>query len=203
MHLLSPSSSPSRWSWRPGSHANTTISDTPKSLSGLLAVHLRRGDFIGHCQFLGEWHARYNSWNAFESYVDKFPDPDSGVDAETMKKTYAQHCIPSVGQLVERLRVVRSEWDAAHGTKQQDGEKLIGSLKRVYVMTNAEEAYRTELKALLRADGWEAVSTSMDMEVRKAEVEVEMTADMMIGQLAEVFVGNGVSTHFVCDPLLG
>lgn len=158
----------------------------PSTISGVVAVHLRRGDFLEHCTKLAGWHTTYNSWNTFDGFPDRFPSHAEvdALDDEARVRLYMRHCLPSAAQMAERLGVVRGEWEEKEGR----------ALRRVYVMTNAEEAYRSELSEALRADGWDGVAMSVDLEVRRAEVEVEMSADMMIGQLAEVFVGNGVSS---------
>ncbi|KAG9003015.1 hypothetical protein FRB93_011302 [Tulasnella sp. JGI-2019a] len=161
---------------------------TPKTISGVVAVHLRRGDFLEHCNKLAGWHTMYNSWNTFEGFPDRFPShAEVGqMDDEARIKLYMEHCLPTVDQMVVRLRAVRAEWAEKHPEAT--------TLKRVYVMTNAEKSYRNELREKLKEEGWEGVTMSMDLEVKKAEIEVEMTADMMIGQLAEVFIGNGFSS---------
>ncbi|KAG8888710.1 hypothetical protein FRB98_006967 [Tulasnella sp. 332] len=158
------------------------------TISGVVAIHLRRGDFLEHCKNLAGWRTMYNSWNTFDGFRDRFPSrvEVGRMDNETRLRLYMEHCLPTVQQMVDRLKAVRSEWIEGHPEAD--------ALKRVYVMTNAEAAYRSELSEKLRADGWDGVTMSVDLEVRKAETEVVLTADMMIGQLAEVFVGNGFSS---------
>lgn len=157
-----------------------TFSPVPRTLKGLVAVHLRRGDYIGHCKWLAYLQSEYNGWNAFPSYIDQF-------DAEERKNEdlFMRKCLPTPTQIIERLRVVKEEYEAAHG----EGHELT----RVYVLNNAEELFRMDLEKGLKDDGWEAVHMTLDLDVEKGEKEVDMAADMMIAQLAEVFVGNGVS----------
>ncbi|KAG8905825.1 hypothetical protein FRB99_008190 [Tulasnella sp. 403] len=154
-------------------------------LSGLMALHLRRGDFIEHCRNLCWWSANYNSWNSFPESLDKFPTP-SDIPPEEKENTYLKHCLPAVSQIVERVRTVKRQWEA----KSTDDKPR--RLNKLYFLTNAEKSFRTELRTRLLAEGWDSVSMSQDMLINKAEKEVDMAADMMVAQLAEVFVGNGV-----------
>lgn len=166
-------------------------SPVPKTLKGLVAVHLRRGDFEQHCKWLAYLHAEYNGWNAFPTYVDRFDDEEERKDEEK----FIQRCLPTPTQLVERLRVIKREWEAVHG---KEGHELT----RVYVLNNAEELFMMDLKQGLMDDGWEAVHGTLDMDVGRKGREVDMVADMMIAHLAEVFVGNGVSAHCFVASLL-
>lgn len=177
MHRITGNSSPLRFLPFQGS-------SMPQTIPGLVAVHIRRGDFIEHCKNLAWWKAGYSGWNRFEEFQDKWP-PSSELeemDEHVRWDMYMEHCLPSAEQLVRRLDVVRTEAES-RGVK----------LTRVYVLTNEKGAYKKELEEKLVADGWDGVAMSPDLEVKKAEREVVMTADMMIAQMAEVFLGNGVS----------
>lgn len=165
--------------------------DPPKDFTGLVALHLRRGDFKEHCPNLSSWRSVFNGWNQFPEFLDKFGDPwNMGTDDERLQN-YLLHCLPTVDQVLTKLRAVKRHWEK-NGTKENPRQ-----LKRVYMLTNAEEAFRNELKIRLLEEGWEHVSTSFDMLIKKDEVEVDMAADMMIAQKAEVFIGNGVGRRLV------
>src|SRR5579863_5504126 len=47
----------------------------PTPLSGLLALHIHRGDFIEHCLHLANWTPRYNE---FPELPDRFSPPSPG-----------------------------------------------------------------------------------------------------------------------------
>ncbi|KAG9018296.1 hypothetical protein FRB90_011626 [Tulasnella sp. 427] len=181
MHLFGDVS---RWddpSSRPRTKPTTDI-------PGLLALHLRRGDFIPHCDNLAHWRATWSGWNSFSGFRDRFPltfEQVSNMTYEERLPYYMPHCLPSVEEVVYRLHVVRREWELG-------GEER--KLKRAYLLTNAEKVYKDELRERLLADGWEHVAMTSDLLVQKPEVEVDLAADMMIGQYAEVFVGNGFSS---------
>lgn len=98
---------------------------------------------------------------------------------------YLPRCLPTVEEVVYRLHIVRGEWELGG----RDGDR---KLKRAYLLTNAEPEYKKELRERLMADGWEHVAMTSDLLIEQPEVEVDLAADMMIGQYAEVFVGNGV-----------
>ncbi|KIO32676.1 hypothetical protein M407DRAFT_18435 [Tulasnella calospora MUT 4182] len=183
MHLFGDVS---RWddpSYRPRNAPST-------GLPGLLATHLRRGDFVEHCDNLCHWHAVWGGWNSFPSYRDKFPltlAQAANITYEERLPYYMPHCLPTVEEVVYRLHIVRREWELG----APSGER---KLKRAYLLTNAEPKYKAELKERLMADGWEHVAMTSDLLIEQPEVEVDLAADMMIGQHAEVFVGNGFSS---------
>jgi len=153
----------------------------PEVIPGLLALHLRRGDFIPHCDNLRDWRANFVGWTKFPEYVDKF-DPY----AEDRDENYQRHCLPSVTGVLEKVRAVKRDWEG----KQSNGSRR---LSRVYILTNAEPAFLDELKQGLFAEGWESIATTFDVVIEPSEVEISMVADMMIAQISEVFIGNGVS----------
>jgi len=148
------------------------------TLPGLVAVHLRRGDFKGHCKYLIRWNAEYMGFNRFPDMLDKF-DSSKDRPAEVLRQYYMQHCMPDVDQVVERLRTVRM---ANPG------------LNRVYALTNGKVSWITELKDALRENGWVDVTSSLDLQLDSAQKHVSMAVDMAIAEKAEVFLGNGFSS---------
>jgi hypothetical protein len=70
------------------------------------------------------------------------------------------------------------------------------NLKNVYIMTNAAVEWIEELKEeLRRVAKWGKISSSRELKLRKEEKYVAQSVDMLIGQKAQVFVGNGVRTR--------
>lgn len=148
-------------------------------LDGLLAVHLRRGDFLEHCPNLCRWGAAFNAFNDFPEFLDQWEFP-KGTDDERMD-LYLKRCIPTYDQITEKIRAVL---DSPAGK----------GLKNVYVMTNGKGEWLSGLKTTLRnMHDWEHISTSRDLTWTHEQKYVSQTTDMMIGQRAQVFIGNGVS----------
>jgi len=68
-------------------------------------------------------------------------------------------------------------------------------LKNVYIMTNGQVPWLQELKAaLLKAHRWNQVASSRDLKLNWEQKYVAQTVDMMIGERAQVFIGNGWSS---------
>ncbi|KAI0964551.1 hypothetical protein AcW1_001343 [Taiwanofungus camphoratus] len=68
-------------------------------------------------------------------------------------------------------------------------------LQNVYIMTNAPTSWVDKLKAaLLRTNYWDNVASSRDLLVNLEQKYVKQAVDMLIGQRAQVFVGNGFSS---------
>lgn len=167
----------------------------PHNLKGLLAVHIRRGDFYKPCMDRLKYNSEYNGWNSFPDYPDVFDPPPalqsaaSPLTSSPRADSYARHCYPTLDQIVDRINLVRDEWH------QQTGQVL----DRVYVMTNAKREFLAELKRRLTTAmpeptdrSWKAVVTTKDLSVPNYSAEVIVGADMLIGEKAEVFIGNGV-----------
>ena len=174
-------------------------------LPGLLAVHIRRGDYERHCARLAAWGSLYMGFNEFPGLPDTFDprpyaspsaapnasraaaadaDADAPPQGETRLGYYMRHCLPSAAQVAARLHAVRAAHPA--GTA--------GGLRRVFVLTNAGWAWRRALERALRADGWADVRAGADLVLDAEQRYVAMAVDMAIAERAEVFVGNGVRT---------
>ncbi len=149
-------------------------------LPGLIALHIRRGDFKEHCTNLAGWNTRYNGLNSFPELPDKFVPPYDAPDEEKVS-VYHKHCYPSIEQIIEKVK------------HEQQGRHL----NRVYIMSNGERGWLKDLKAALRQVGeWDSITTSRDMTYTREQKYVAQSLDMYIGQRAEVFVGNGVRFGF-------
>lgn len=152
-------------------------------IPGLLALHIRRGDFREHCANLARWGSGFEANNDFAEMPDKFGyPPDTDDDARIALQR--PHCYPSVAEIVQRAVAERA-------TQHAQGH---APLTDVYIMTNGADEWIAELKAALRASGgWRTVASSRDLQVNWEQKFVKQAVDMLIGQRAQVFVGNGVS----------
>ena len=66
-------------------------------------------------------------------------------------------------------------------------------LRNVYIMSNGEREWLADLKAALsRSGGWDRIVTSRDMVLTLEQKYVSQSMDMLIGQRAQVLIGNGV-----------
>ena len=181
-HVIHPSLS----SFTPSSFSPYS---SPTPLSGLLALHIRRGDFIEHCLNLANWTSRYTAYNEFPGLPDRFSPPPfpSGGQIPEERARYRAHCFPDMEQIISRVREVRAS--------------LLSTtrLTRVYVMTNGRPEWLQELKDALQADAerehldrWEQITTSRDLRLTSEQRHNGQAIDMAIGQRAEVLLGNGV-----------
>ncbi|TDL18006.1 hypothetical protein BD410DRAFT_775400 [Rickenella mellea] len=156
-----------------------------KPIHGLLAVHIRRGDYIDHCWYLAHYAATFQGWNTFPEYVDKFQVPagvaNGTVTPEAME-VYMEHCLPNHAQVLAKIASVRQTPEAK-------------GLKHIFIMTNAKADWANELKDKLMAQGgWDTVTTSRDMHLSWEQKFISQAVDMLIGQRAQVFIGNGWSS---------
>ena len=166
----------------------TSNAERYTELPGLLVLHLRRGDYEGHCEHLAKWSSSFLAFNGLPQ-LEQFDPPAGGTWGENTPENHAvyrEHCFPSVAQIVARVREVQRS-DAAHG------------LDKVYIMTNGAVPWVEELKAALKSLGnFKHVASSRDLVLNWEQKYVAQAMDMLVGQRAQVFIGNGVS----CPTLL-
>ncbi|KAJ7024495.1 hypothetical protein C8F04DRAFT_1131254 [Mycena alexandri] len=147
-------------------------------LNGLLALHVRRGDYESWCNNAYRNRMSFTGFNSFPQLPDKYTPPgrhDSAADAEITRS----HCLPSIAEIVEKVLAVSEP-----------------HITRVYVMTNAPRPWLVDLKGnLSTARHWpDGVGTSRDLELSWEEKFVAEAVDMYVGQRAEKFIGNGFSS---------
>ncbi|KAK0496471.1 hypothetical protein EDD18DRAFT_207437 [Armillaria luteobubalina] len=163
---------------------NPVSSSSPNLMSGVVAVHLRRGDYSGHCLYLSKHGTAYQGMNQYPGIVDRF-DPSTPPPDSDSYHHYLPHCLPTIPEIVERLCIIRAE-----------NPHL--SLTKVYLLSNGRRWWLDELWAELRADGWspvrEGLGSSQDLSLTREEQYVSGAVDMAIAEKAEVFVGNGFSS---------
>jgi hypothetical protein len=98
---------------------------------------------------------------------------------------YLKACFPTTEQIVEKVRDVLADQKHLYGSAKE--------LKSIYVMTNGDMEWLHQLKeALKQVKKWDAIGTSRDMELSWEAKPVAQAVDMLIGQRAQVFIGNGV-----------
>lgn len=166
-------------------------------IPGLLVLHIRRGDFVDHCRHLANWSSDWNGFNKFATLPDKFRTPHDGGNGQTTEANvqyYLQRCFPTIEQIVERVRQVLVDQKKIYGRTKE--------LKRVYIMTNGDKAWLSDLKeALMGIKKWDSVTSSRDLQLSWEAKPVAQAMDMLVGQRAQVFIGNGVS-HFLSVAVL-
>ncbi|KAH9960236.1 hypothetical protein BGW80DRAFT_82001 [Lactifluus volemus] len=174
---------------------NSTPSDfipssSPATLSGLLSLHIRRGDYLGHCKGLANWSSHFSGFNEFPELPDRFfpPDVSSWGNASSEEHArYRAHCFPEIEQIVARVREVRTSLLPTT------------TLSRVYVLTNGRPWWLQQLKDALLEDAqkegldeWEHITTTRDLDLTGQQRHNSQAVDMAIAQRSEVFLGNGV-----------
>jgi GDP-fucose protein O-fucosyltransferase len=167
-----------------------TPSSVPAPLSGLLALHIRRGDYLEHCNFIANWSASFMGFNEFPELPDRFSPPavnSRGNASLEEHARYRAHCFPEIEQIVARVHEVRASLLPTT------------TLTRVYVLTNGPPQWLRKLKRALqedarrrRVDEWKSIGTSRDLRLTVEQRHNSHAVDMAIGQRAEVFLGTGV-----------
>ncbi|KAF5321801.1 hypothetical protein D9619_000051 [Psilocybe cf. subviscida] len=179
-----PTISPSLSTSQPSEYPQATTDDN--TITGLLAVHLRRGDYKHHCVYLSEKNFDYQGINRLPGIPDTFNTPheqapfvtassfsprrrsssQTRLEATQVKLDhYFQHCLPTIPQIVQRLHDIRDEYQSTHfhNSSSLPGSYRAYALRDVYVLTNGWPSFAQDLRAQLLADGWESVVGTPDM----------------------------------------
>lgn len=157
----------------------------PNVVEDLMAVHVRRGDYDGHCKYLEKWSVPYMGWNQMPGLSDPFVPPTHSKAGANLD-IYMKHCWPSIDRIAERVEEIKKEWEMERGA---------GRLAKLYILTNGDKSWLNQLKAKLRESGtWHLVLTSRDIGLTFEQKYVGQAIDMAIAERAAVFVGNGVSS---------
>lgn len=161
-----------------------TPDDPYPVIPGLLALHIRKGDFEQHCRGLAEWGSTWTGFNQLPQLIDRFDSPPRPSDdnvTQAIYDAYAKSCYPSIEQIVQKVT------DAKNTRAGKD-------LSNIYIMTNGKDPWLSELKKALHKSGkWKRISSSREMRVKWEQKFVAQSIDMAVGQRADVFIGNGVS----------
>ncbi|KAG8877185.1 hypothetical protein FRB97_003611 [Tulasnella sp. 331] len=165
------------------------LSAVPTILHGTLAIHLRRGDFQRHCSHLADMGSVFAGWATLPQLPDRLPEDGLGHHNLTRDEMMTR-CFPRVDQLIQKIRMVKQEWEASQSGSASSSRGLC----RAYMLMNAEMGYRESLTRLLKLDGWDEIVMSIDMKLTNEEKEVAVASDMMVAYIAEVFQGNGVKS---------
>lgn len=172
-------------------HANLDEVGVVDPYSRMLAIHLRRGDFREACKMLSDWNATYYSWNLFAFLPDKFTPPSGGTMGKNTPENeaqYMEHCLPSDDDILRKIGDSRRDYLLA---AQKDGKEE--TVDVLYILTNDDSEWLTEVKMTMKNDGWRVITTSRDLKLDMEAKDVSMAVDMEIATKAAVFIGNGVS----------
>ena len=164
----------------------TSNAERYSPLPGLLVLHVRRGDYEAHCAHLARWSSTWLAFNGLpqlEQFTPPPGGPAEGTATDEGMALYLERCYPSIARIVEHA-------EAARATEAAAGH---APLDRVYIMTNGASEWVAHLKAALAATGHFAhVASSRDLVLSWEQKYVAQAVDMLVGQRAQVFIGNGV-----------
>ncbi|KAF6744124.1 hypothetical protein DFP72DRAFT_826345 [Ephemerocybe angulata] len=175
----------------------------PHTVPGLLAVHLRRGDYSRHCARLSLWESNFMGFAYADGVMDQLNitqalqeerehiEDGATVDRrKALEQHYMKRCLPSIPQIVQRAREVREYWaHMAHPSASYT------PLTRILLLSNGWPAWLLELSDALEKEGWEVVDP--DAGIRKGigkMQDIDVAVDMALAERAEAFLGNGFST---------
>jgi hypothetical protein len=162
----------------------------------MMAVHIRRGDYLEACEGLARANSTFYGWNLLPELPDPFTAPplrfEGGHAPPETYEAYLTRCLPSNEYILNKIANSKTAWEqnAARGEERR--------LDVLFVMTNAKKSWVEELKKSLKESnaGWRKVVTSKDIELNFEETGVNMAVDMELARMAAVYIGNGVSPPY-------
>ncbi|KAF7305637.1 hypothetical protein HMN09_00817300 [Mycena chlorophos] len=152
----------------------------------MLAVHLRRGDYIEHCAWMCSWGAGHYGWAQLDFLPDVANRRLPASDDPQREEKALKMCLPGAEDLVWRAAEVKREWEASRNEAE--------TLESVYLLTNESGPFLEELVVALYAAGWKTIATTQDLRLNMEQTDVSVAVDMEIARRAAVFVGNGWSS---------
>ncbi|OJT10736.1 hypothetical protein TRAPUB_12768 [Trametes pubescens] len=167
------------------SMSHTTNAERYTPISGLMVLHVRKGDYATHCRTLAMWSEDFVSVDAFPDLMDPFtvpPHTEYGNNTPENVEIYRKRCLPTIQEITAKVAQVRAT-SAARG------------VRRLYIMTNGRPEYLRDLKdALWTLGGWEMIASSRDLVLNWEQKYVSQAVDMLVAQRAQILLGNGFST---------
>ncbi|KAJ6586575.1 hypothetical protein B0H10DRAFT_2168048 [Mycena sp. CBHHK59/15] len=151
----------------------------------MLAMHLRRGDYEGHCRWMTYINMVFYSWNLFPFLPDRFVSDPDGAEKDDR---FLERCWPNITAIVEKAAQSRRDY-LAHAADAG----LSRTLDVMYILTNEKGEWIDKLKNGLNDDGW-VISSSEELTLDAEQKDVSMAVDMEIARRAAVFIGNGWSS---------
>lgn len=166
------------WSGR-GLALSPTLSASKAEPLPLLAIHLRRGDFIEHCDNLVSWNSTYHGYNTLPSLPDRFFGENSTLlgilPKDELKKRYREKCLVDIDMVRQRVVKVVREWRLERlkieETKKPNDppstheSRVKKMLRKIYIMTNGDHEFLQELKDGLDIDALRSLSTSVNSDL--------------------------------------
>lgn len=158
----------------------------------MMAVHIRRGDYLEACQGLADWNSTFYGWNLLPELPDAFVTPPiqftPGNAPPEIHAAYNERCLPTNKYILKKIASSKSAWER-NAPSQEKRE-----LDVLFIMTNAKESWISEFKESLRKSnaGWKQVVTTRDLQFDFEQTGVNMAVDMELARKAAVYIGNGV-----------
>jgi hypothetical protein len=116
MQLLKASSVVQRGIDRNEHLFKTSKTEHHDPFSRVLAIHVRRGDYLNHCMHLANWNSSFFMWNLLPSLPDHFhgaPGGEPGKNTEANVQEFLKHCLPNMDQILNKVTQARDDYEKA------------------------------------------------------------------------------------------
>ncbi|KAF9010690.1 hypothetical protein BDQ17DRAFT_1234143 [Cyathus striatus] len=157
-----------------------------------IALHIRRGDFKGHCEYLARDRVGFTTWATLPLLQDSVLAPalDTGNITSVM-----EHCYPTLYRILDAVTVQAKRnpnvrrLHVLHDGAWDHPLVYLQYYKLVEALTNVGWAER---------NGWNGsmikVTQTADVPIGWGEADWAVCVDVELGRRAQAFIGNGYSS---------
>ncbi|KAF8210210.1 hypothetical protein K438DRAFT_2052484 [Mycena galopus ATCC 62051] len=159
-----------------------------------MALHLRRGDFEGHCNGLAASQTGFTTWGTLPELQDAsiFP-PKLELNNHS---SVMQHCFPSLRRILDAIDSqarVNPHVNTLHVLHDGSWDHPSVYLQ-YYKLEAAVKSPKRILKAGWRGGPMKVVTHSGTLPLRSGESDWAVAVDVELARRANIFIGNGYSS---------
>ncbi|KAF7361917.1 hypothetical protein MVEN_00536600 [Mycena venus] len=169
------------------------IAERARPTEPYMALHLRRGDFEGHCDGLALSQTGFTTWGTLPELKDTVFPPKLNVNNYT---SVMEHCYPSLRRILDAIDSqarVNPHVNTLHVLHDGSWDHPSVYLQ-FYKLEAAVKDPRRILKAGWKGGPMKTVTHSGTLPLRSGESDWGVAVDVELARKANIFIGNGYSS---------
>jgi len=169
------------------------IAERARPTEPYMALHLRRGDFMEHCEFLASSQTGFTTWGTLPELEEAVFPPKLELNNDT---SVMEHCYPSLRRILDAIDAqARANPHVNTLHVLHDGSWDHPSVYlQYYKLEAAVKSRQRILKAGWRGGPMKTVTHSGTLPLRSGESDWAVAVDVELARKANIFIGNGFSS---------